>query len=155
MIETIISMLPVAYVAATAIPLLIVDIKEHRLPNKIVLPMIGIALLTHLVLAVWTGAWASLGVSVGLGFATLMLGIYLNYKEHIGMGDVKLMTGLTMITAWFSPLIALMFLPLLVVIGAVVVIFAISISPVYRRVPMGPTILLAFTILMPLALQVR
>lgn len=156
MIETVVSMLPVAYVAATAVPLIVVDIKEHRLPNKIVLPMIGITLLTHLVLAVWTGAWASLGVSVGLGFATLLVGIYLNYKEYIGMGDVKLITGLTMITAWFSTLMGFMFLPMLVVISTVVIIIAVGISPVYKqRIPMGPAILLAFTILMPLALQAR
>ena len=155
MIETVVSMLPLAYVVATAVPLLVVDIKQHRLPNKIVLPMIGITLLTHLILAVWTGAWASLGISVGLGFATLLLGIYLNYKDHIGMGDVKLITALTMITAWFSPLIGLMFLPMIVLLGALLVLVVVYISPVIRNVPMGPTVLLAFTILMPIALAIR
>jgi leader peptidase (prepilin peptidase)/N-methyltransferase len=143
MIQTIISMLPVVYVALMALPLVLVDIKEHRLPNKIVLPMIPLTLLTQLTLAIWTGAWASLGISLGLGFAVLVLGIVANYYDWVGMGDVKLLTGLTMMLSWFTVLGGVLLMPISVVLGLIVAAIAVLTTNI-KQVPLGPTILATF-----------
>ena len=151
-IQTLISLLPLGYVAGATIPLMVTDFKEHRLPNKIVLPMIGITLLSQLILAIWTGAWASLGISIGLGFVVLALGVYLNYKDWIGMGDVKLLTALTMIVSWFSVLGAALLLPASLLLGFITVLVGIMFTG-KRVIPLGPTVLVTFAITMIVALN--
>ena len=136
-------MLPVAYVAATAVPLMVIDIKQHRLPNKIVLPMLAITFLSQLTLAIWTGAWASLGISVGLGFVMLVLGVIANYKDWIGMGDVKLLVALTMILSWFTVLGAVLLAPISLVLGILVTLSTLLFTRP-NRIPLGPAILTTF-----------
>jgi leader peptidase (prepilin peptidase)/N-methyltransferase len=143
--ETLLTLLPLSYVAGAAIPLMLIDIKEHRLPNKIVLPMIAVTFLSQLTLAIWTGAWASLGISVGLAFAVLAVGIYMNYRDWIGMGDVKLMAGLTMIASWFTVIGGALLMPVSLAIGLVIALIAVY-SGKYKAVPMGPTILTTFAL---------
>jgi leader peptidase (prepilin peptidase)/N-methyltransferase len=141
--QAVLTLLPLSYVAGAAIPLMAIDIKEHRLPNKIVLPMIGITLVSQLLLAILTGAWASLGISVGLGLGVMVLGIVANYYDWIGMGDVKLMAGLTMILSWFTVLGGALLMPVSIAIGIVIALIAMN-SGKYKPVPMGPTILVTF-----------
>ena len=143
MIQTIISMLPVAYVAATALPLMVVDIKQHRLPNKIVLPMIGLTFLSQLTLAVWTGAWASLGISLGLGLAVMVLGVVANYYGWIGMGDAKLLAVLTMMLSWFTVLGGVLLMPISIVLGLIVAAILVLTTRA-NSIPLGPTILATF-----------
>ena len=152
MIQTIISMLPVAYLAATAIPLVVIDIKQHRLPNKIVLPMIVLTLLSQLTLTVWTGAWASLGISLGLGFAALAVGLYLNYRDWLGMGDAKLLAGLTMMLSWFTVLGGALLMPISMVLGVVVAAVLVLTKGV-KQVPLGPTLLVTFATIAALTIR--
>jgi len=151
MIQTIISMLPVAYVAATVIPLVAIDIKEHRLPNKIVLPMIALTLLTQLTLAVWTGAWASLGISLGLGLAVMVLGVVANYYDWVGMGDVKLMAGLTMMLSWFTVLGAVLLTPISMGLGILVTVSTLLFTRP-KKIPLGPAILATFAAILTITL---
>lgn len=151
-IQTLISLLPLGYVAGATIPLMVTDFKEHRLPNKIVLPMIGITLLSHLTLAILTGAWASLGISIGLGFVVLVLGVCMNYKEWIGMGDVKLLTALTMIVSWFSVLGAALLLPASLLLGFITVLIGMIFTG-KRVIPLGPTVLATFAAIMIITLS--
>jgi len=152
MIQTIISMLPIAYVAATAIPLVAIDIKQHRLPNKIVLPMIVLTLLTQLTLAIWTGAWASLGISLGLGLAVMVLGIVANYYDWLGMGDAKLLAGLTMILSWFTVLGGVLLMPISIVLGLIVAAIAVLTTNI-KQVPLGPTLLVTFATIAALTIR--
>lgn len=142
-LQTVVSLLPLAYVAGAAIPLMVIDIKEHRLPNKIVLPMIAITFLSQLTLAIWTGAWASLGVSVGLGFAMLVVGLVANYKDLIGMGDVKLLVALTMMLSWFTVLGAVLLAPISLVLGILITLSTLMFTRP-NRIPLGPAILATF-----------
>jgi leader peptidase (prepilin peptidase)/N-methyltransferase len=151
MIQTIISMLPVAYVAATVIPLVAIDIKQHRLPNRIVLPMIALTLLTQLTLAVWTGAWASLGISVGLGLAVMVLGVVANYYDWVGMGDVKLMAGLTMMLSWFTVLGAVLLTPISMGLGILITVSTLLFTRP-KKIPLGPAILATFAAILTITL---
>lgn len=151
MIQQLISMLPVAYLALTAVPLIVIDIKQHRLPNKIVLPMLAITFLSQLTLAIWTGAWASLGISVGLGFAMLVLGVIANYKGLVGMGDVKLMAGLTMMLSWFTVLGGALLMPISIALGLAVAAITVLTTQL-KQIPLGPTILATFATTLTLTL---
>ena len=151
MIQQLISMLPLAYVALTAVPLMVIDIKQHRLPNKVVLPMIAITFLSQLTLAIWTGAWASLGISVGLGFAMLVLGVIANYKDWIGMGDVKLVVALTMMLSWFTVLGAVLLAPISMVLGILITLSTLLFTKP-NRIPLGPAILTTFIATLTLTL---
>jgi leader peptidase (prepilin peptidase)/N-methyltransferase len=122
---------------------MVIDIKQHRLPNKVVLPMIAITFLSQLTLAIWTGAWASLGISVGLGFAMLVLGVIANYKDWIGMGDVKLIVTLTMMLSWFTVLGAVLLAPISMVLGILVTLSTLLFTRP-NRIPLGPAILTTF-----------
>lgn len=151
-IQTLISLLPLAYVAGAAVPLMVIDLKEHRLPNKIVLPMIGITLLSQLALAILTGAWASLGISLGLGFAVLALGVFLNFKGWLGMGDVKLLAGLTMIVSWFSVLGGALLMPISILLGLIVAAIGVLTTKA-KQIPLGPTVLATFAATMIITLS--
>jgi leader peptidase (prepilin peptidase)/N-methyltransferase len=77
-----------AYLAVVTIPLVVSDLRFHRLPNAWVVP--GYAV----VLVAWVGQWVSTGVfpwvsviSGGAYFAFLFL---LAWFGGMGMGDVKL-----------------------------------------------------------------
>lgn len=117
MLNTLIQFLPVAYFAVVAIPLVITDIREHRLPNKLTLPAIAITLGSWLLLAIDENRWHTFGVAVGSAVIIFALGLGANRLGYLGMGDVKLATGLVLLLAWFVGLVAVA----LPVIGAVVV----------------------------------
>jgi leader peptidase (prepilin peptidase)/N-methyltransferase len=155
MIQTIITLLPVAYLAAIVVPMLVIDFREHRLPNKMVLPLAAITLLSQIVLAVAYGAWATLGISLGLGFVILVLGVFMNYKQMIGMGDVKLATGLTMMLTSFTVLGAVLLMPLSLLIGFIVAVVIVAIRRKVITFALGPVIIFVFTLLITLGLVLR
>lgn len=95
--------IPVAYLIAIAYPLLVIDIKTHRLPNKLVLPLFPIWLLTSITYVVLTGDWwNALLMPLLLSFAYLLIGTVANYFHWIGMGDVKLITAMVLSLSWAS-----------------------------------------------------
>lgn len=95
------------YLVAVSIALALIDLDVHRLPDAIVLPSYGVALLL-LTLAAWNPGgpanWhALLRVVVGgaLFFAVYFL-IVLVYPAGMGFGDVKLAGVLGMYLGWFG-----------------------------------------------------
>ena len=77
-----------AYVAAVSVPLVIIDIREHRLPNRLVVPGLVLALVCGVLEVVLTS---------GLGWMPLLSGVVafavfalLSRFGGLGMGDVKL-----------------------------------------------------------------
>ena len=145
--EKIIALLPVAHLAIILVPLLIIDAREHRLPNKIVLPLIAITFLSQLVSAIFYGAWATFGISLGLSFAALLLGLYMNYKQSLGMGDVKLIAGLTMLLSSFTVLGAVLLMPLSIAIGFISAVIVVLSKREIRTIPLGPVIITTFALL--------
>jgi leader peptidase (prepilin peptidase)/N-methyltransferase len=91
----------ISYFAATSIPLVIFDLKERRLPNKITVPGLVVVVLSLAAAA----NWAKFGVSLLVGTAVFLIGLLLSIRGWIGMGDVKLFTSLGMLLAWFDPLL--------------------------------------------------
>jgi Flp pilus assembly protein protease CpaA len=76
-------------------------------------------------------------------FGVLAIGLYLNYKDWIGMGDVKLLAGLTMMLSWFTVLGGALLMPISIALGLAVAAVVVLTSKV-RQLPLGPTILATF-----------
>ena len=89
----------VGFFAATTIPLMVIDFRERRLPNKITVPGILVSLMGLLLTFEWSRVLTALAISALLfGIGTLI-----SIRGWIGMGDVKLVTGLSLLLAWFDP----------------------------------------------------
>lgn len=142
----IVALIPLAYLAVVAIPLIITDVREHRLPNKFVLPFIAISFLTSIAVAIISGDWIRLLITVGFAFAILFIGIYLSGRDVVGMGDVKLYSGvalaLTTFSIWFVVATILVSLAVAFVVTIVAVIRKSHIASVQLGTYIIPTTLL-------------
>lgn len=130
--------MPLAYLAAVSVTLAVVDAREHRLPNALVLP--GLALL----------AWAIIGAGVqqpGRALAVLaacagaaaVFGVGW-LAGAVGMGDVKL----AVLLAGTAALVAAVDLLLAAVALAVLMAPALISARSGTRIPLGPPLLAAF-----------
>lgn len=96
--------LPLIALAVATVPLFIIDVREHRLPNRITLPLIPV-LVVLLAIAAWlTGEWDRFGRSLlaGLVLFAVYLILHLIYPSGMGLGDVKLAPSLGLLLGWVS-----------------------------------------------------
>jgi leader peptidase (prepilin peptidase)/N-methyltransferase len=164
------AVLPVLYLLVVALPLARTDLREHRLPNRLTLPGLWIALsaqtLASLVLAIGflasgsSAGKADLWQSVAyVGFvnqlgalAVAAIVFAASLAAHVwwrlGMGDVKLLTVISLSLGWFSP-----WLPLLaLVVGFAVALVGVLAGLLTRRiklsssVALGPFLLIGFAV---------
>jgi leader peptidase (prepilin peptidase)/N-methyltransferase len=89
----------VGFFAATTIPLMVIDFRERRLPNRITIPGYLISLLGLML----TLEWSRVVTAVAISALLFGVGTLISLKGWIGMGDVKLVTGLSLLLAWFDP----------------------------------------------------
>jgi leader peptidase (prepilin peptidase)/N-methyltransferase len=126
------------YLVAVSWPLTAIDIRERRLPNRLTLPVFPVAVFGQ-VSAIAFGAepgqlWSSL-VASALAF---VFALVLNRTAGLGMGDVKLIAGITLSLSWFHP-----FLPAIALLIALVSAGAVSlVMLVLRKTRMGSSIAL-------------
>lgn len=90
-----------------AIPLSIIDIREHRLPNVFTYSAIAVSLATVSVAGISTQDWGRLAIALGIGAATALIGYLMAAGNAIGMGDVKLLIACHLSIGWFSPWLVL------------------------------------------------
>lgn len=89
----------IGFFAVTTIPLMVIDFRERRLPNKITIPGFLLSLLGLVLSFEWSRVFTALAISALLfGVGTLI-----SLRGWIGMGDVKLVAGLSLLLAWFDP----------------------------------------------------
>ncbi len=136
------------YLLAVAWPLARIDLREKRLPNRLTLPLFPVTIFGQ-ASAVLLGAEVSrfltaLLASV-LAFAACLA---LNRYAGLGMGDVKLISGMTMALAWFSPLLpAVALLIAVLVAGAfALVMVALGKTKMGSSIPLGPFLLIGFVL---------
>jgi leader peptidase (prepilin peptidase)/N-methyltransferase len=106
----IIALLPVAYLVLTASALIVFDVTQRRLPNRIVLPGIVLALVAESVVAGVNGQWLRFALVVLMSLAFAVAGTLASSRGYVGMGDVKLLALVSLSLGWFSlwfPLIAI------------------------------------------------
>ncbi len=139
-----------AFVAAVSVPLVVVDIREHRLPNRLVVPGLALALACGLV---------QLALSDGRGWLPLMMGVgsfvvfaLLSRVGGLGMGDVKLATVLGVASGFLGAQATIESVALAFVFGGV----AALVLWLFKRrgsLAFGPFLLLGFWVAMSIALS--
>ena len=87
-----------AFLAVFTVPLVVIDHRERRLPNKITLPAIAITLL-GLFLA---GDWTRTGLAMLYAGVLFGFGTFLSIKGWLGMGDVKLLVPIALTLGWYG-----------------------------------------------------
>lgn len=140
--------LGIAYLSAVAWPLAVIDIRERRLPNRLVLPAIPVALVGQ-ALAALTGApwWPMLHAFATAAFA-FGFGLLANMRGGLGMGDVKLIAAMALSLGWFSPFAPLIGLSLAFAAAGVWLGFKILAkkASMGSSVALGPYLLVGFVL---------
>ncbi len=142
--------IPLLYLAAVTPALVAIDVREHRLPNALVLPGYPVAALGLV------GEWMRTGqlpvVALVAGAASTVFLLALSLGGGMGMGDVKLAgvlglsAGLVGVTpAVVSPLAAF-------TLGGVSALVVAARHGRGARIPFGPFLLAGFWIAVVLAL---
>lgn len=129
------------YIAAVTPELIRVDLREHRLPHRMVLP----GLLIGAVGCALQASWLPLVAGLAFGGFLLVLGV----TGGIGMGDVKLATLLglgspTLAVAVASPLLAFLG-------GGIAALVVLIARGPGARLPFGPALLGGYWVAVTLA----
>jgi leader peptidase (prepilin peptidase)/N-methyltransferase len=139
----IISLLPLAYLAVIALPLVVIDYAQHRLPNKIVLPFVATSFLSVLVVNIANQSWLNLLLAVGIPLAAFILGMFLNYYGYIGMGDIKLLLGVMLAVSLYSPVAALLIAPIAIGFTLIEITYRVVMKQRVNSIPLGPWVILS------------
>jgi leader peptidase (prepilin peptidase)/N-methyltransferase len=136
------------YLLAVAWPLARTDIREHRLPNKYTLPAIGIALVAELI-AAWLGNdWLNFFVALICALISFGVSLLANRFATLGMGDVKLITAMSLCLGWFSPIAPILAITFAFVIAGMVVLAKLALrkTRMGQSIALGPYLLIGFVI---------
>lgn len=139
-------LIPIAYLALLAIPMSVIDIREHRLPNSMTVSTIALTAASLLVIAILEGGWLSALWGIFAGSITFLVGYQLAKKDAIGMGDVKLLTSMNAIAGYFNPLLPLLSLTAGLVLATLVSIITMFFTKLDMKspIPLGPYLLIGF-----------
>lgn len=145
-LSELIALIPALYLLAVAWPLTVIDLREHRLPNRLVLPAFPVAFLAQLIATMISADWARQLYAVLIALTVGVLGLAANYLNALGMGDVKLATAIGLTLGYFNP-----WLPVVAIGAAFVLAFAVvlilivqSKAKIGSSIPLGPYLLLSF-----------
>lgn len=131
--------------AIASVPLVRIDLREHRLPNRITLTLVPVV-AGCLALAAWgTGEWDRLARASLAGIALLAayLALHLAYPAGLGLGDVKLAPSLGLALGWLSWQAVLLASFLAFVLSAVLglALIAMRRATLKSALPFGPFML--------------
>ena len=140
------------------IALAIVDLREHRLPHALTLPMLaitplGLALAGLLDGSPYGGGWAGAGIGAAIWLGALGLMWLVSAGHGMGLGDVKLAPSLGATLGWLSVDTAVAGLVLAFVAGTLVALALLVTRRIGRRdaIPFGPFLLLGAALALPVA----
>jgi leader peptidase (prepilin peptidase)/N-methyltransferase len=132
----------IAFFAIATIPLVVIDFRERRLPNKLTIP----GYLLSLVGLLLTFEWQRVLMAVLISALLFGVGTVISIRGWIGMGDVKLFTGLSLLLAWFDP--SLVWQATLwsfgLAAGVVLVGFLVKKMTARSTIALGPYLLVGF-----------
>lgn len=145
-LETVFVLLGPVYLLIVAWPLSRIDLRERRLPNVLVLPAIPVTLLGQTVGATLSGEWWRLGSATLAATVAFAVGLAVNRGAGMGMGDVKLITAITLALGWFSPLSPLvaLFIGFAAATLVILVLFLARKTKLGSSIALGPYLLIGF-----------
>jgi leader peptidase (prepilin peptidase)/N-methyltransferase len=145
-VPELIFLIPLAFIFFLAIPLAVIDFREHRLPNQMTVSAIAVTFLSLLSLAVFSARLIAAVTGLLAGGITFWIGYLLAKRDAIGMGDIKLLTSLNALAAYFSPLLAVLSMTtglVMATLASTVLLATRKITP-SAALPLGPYLLLGF-----------
>ena len=145
-LSSLFSALGLGYLVLTAWPLAKTDILERRLPNKYVLPAFPITWLGQILAGVFGAGHLNMLWALLAAVITFALSLMINRMGLLGMGDVKLMTVMSLALGWYSPLLPLIALGLSFLFAGAVAL-ALLMGKRIRlggSMPLGPYLIAGF-----------
>jgi len=145
-LSELIALIPALYLLVVAWPLTVIDLREHRLPNRLVLPAFPVAFLAQLIATIISADWARQLSAVLIALAVGVIGLGANYIDTLGMGDVKLATVIALTLGYFNPWLPAIAIGIAFVLASAVVIVLITLGKVKigSSIPLGPYLLVSF-----------
>jgi len=142
------SLVPIALIAALAIPLAVTDIREHRLPNRYTYFLITASVAGTLFASFLQERWVDFAAGMVLGLITAVVGYLLARFGAIGMGDIKLLIAMHVCLGWHSPVLVLFSLSLGLATASIMGLFGLLIGKLNPKtlIPLGPYLLLGFLV---------
>jgi leader peptidase (prepilin peptidase)/N-methyltransferase len=152
-------MIPLLVVwVVVGVRLTVVDLREHRLPNALTIPMLvvvpfGLGVADLLGDAPARGGWIGAGLGAAIWFGVLGLLWLVTRGKGMGLGDVKLAPSLGATLGWLGVGTAFAGLIVAFVLGVVVSLLLLVTKRVQRRtaIPFGPFLLLGSAVTMGLS----
>jgi leader peptidase (prepilin peptidase)/N-methyltransferase len=136
------------YIFAITVPLTRIDIREHRLPNVMVLPAFPITLIGQLLGSWMLFEWSRIASSIVAGIVALVCGLAANRFASLGMGDVKLISVIAMALGWYnlvSPVV-FVFLGFLIASAVVFLMLLLQKTTLSNAIALGPYLLAGFAV---------
>jgi leader peptidase (prepilin peptidase)/N-methyltransferase len=129
-----------ATIAAVSIPLFIIDVRSHRLPNAYTYPAVLVIAAGLSIAQQWTAI--TCGLVAGLG----MLALNLATRGGVGMGDVKLSVSLGMASGAIGVGTCVMVFVFAFLIGGIWAVAGLATRRYTRKtaIAFGPALLIGF-----------
>jgi leader peptidase (prepilin peptidase)/N-methyltransferase len=145
-LSSVFSALGLGYLVFTAWPLAKTDILERRLPNKYVLPGFPITWAGQLLAGFSGSGFNGMFFAFVSALLVFTVSLLINRAGLLGMGDVKLMTLMSLALGWYSMLLPIIAFGLTFLIAGLVAI-ALVITKRIRvggSMPLGPYLIAGF-----------
>jgi leader peptidase (prepilin peptidase)/N-methyltransferase len=145
-LSSLFSALGLGYLVLTAWPLAKTDILERRLPNKYVLPAFPITWFGQIVAGGLGAGFLNMLWALLAGAITFAISLVINRMGLLGMGDVKLMTVMSLALGWYSPLMPIIALGLSFLIAGLVAVVLLAARRIKLggSMPLGPYLIAGF-----------
>ncbi len=145
-LSSLFSALGLGYLVLTAWPLAKTDILERRLPNKFVLPAFPITWLGQIVAGALGAGFLNMLWALIAGAITFAISLVINRMGLLGMGDVKLMSVMSLALGWYSPLLPIIALGLSFLIAGLVAVVLLAARRIKlgSSMPLGPYLIAGF-----------
>ena len=129
-----VELIPILVATAFAFYISLVDLREMRVPNRILFPGLLLSILTSLIVAIQLGNLNRFSLSILGGFLSVLIFflIHLLNPSGLGMGDVKFAGLIGLALAWISFPIGLIGLAIAFIVSG---IFAIARIAIFGRQP--------------------
>jgi leader peptidase (prepilin peptidase)/N-methyltransferase len=145
-LSSLFSALGLGYLVLTAWPLAKTDILERRLPNKFVLPAFPITWLGQVLAGLFGAGYLNMLWALLAAVITFSISLLINRLGLLGMGDVKLMTVMSLALGWYSPILPIIALGLSFLIAGLVAVVLLAVKRIKLgcSMPLGPYLIAGF-----------
>ena len=145
-LSSLFSALGLGYLVLTAWPLAKTDILERRLPNKFVLPAFPITWLGQILAGLFGAGYLNMLWALLAAVITFSISLLINRLGLLGMGDVKLMTVMSLALGWYSTLLPIIALGLSFLIAGLVAVVLLAVKRIKLggSMPLGPYLIAGF-----------